>query len=246
MFENERVFIVGSGPSLTGFDFSQLNGEKVIAINHAYRLTKHDLHCFYDTSFLEEAKPAGYDPRTHSAKVLCKRDLVVPKNDNIIEFRRASGITQRFKDGLYMGFSSALPAINAALIYGAREVLLLGIDCRFFTADDVREAARLNGNPSAAADVLRGADFAHHVTQQSVAHTMNTREKEGKYLQMARQFEAFKGYPVFNLSPLSALSLPPKRIDDILKRSTKDTFSVKTETKLYKSKNDAASRESEE
>lgn len=245
MFENERVFVVGSGPSLTGFDFSRLDGEKVIAINHTYRLTKHDLHCFYDASFLEEAKLAGYDPRTHVSKVLCKRDLVVPPATNVIEFRRASCITQRFKDGLYMGFSSALPAINAALIYGAREVLLLGIDCRFFTADDVREAARLNGNPSAAADVLRGADFAHHVTQQSVAHTMNTREKEGKYLQMARQFEAFKGYPVFNLSPLSALSLPVKRIDDVLKRSTKDMFSVKTETKSYKPKNDAATREKE-
>jgi hypothetical protein len=245
MFENERVFIVGSGPSLTGFDFSRLDGEKVIAINHAYRLTKHDLHCFYDAAFLEEAEPAGYDPRTHGSKVLCKRDLVTPPSANVIEFRRTSCITQRFKDGLYGARSSALPAINAALIYGAREVLLLGIDCRFFTADDVREAAKLNGNPSAAADVLRGADFAHHVTQQSVTHTMREPKNENKYLEMARYFEAFKGYPVFNLSPLSALSLPIKRIDDVLKRSTKDTFSVKTETKSYKPKNDAATREKE-
>jgi hypothetical protein len=246
MFENKRVFVIGSGPSLVGFDFSRLDGEKVVTINHAYALCRHDLHVFYDTSFLTEAKPHGYDPRAHTAKVLCRRDLVVPKNENIIEFRRAAFVTERFKDGLYMGRSSALPAINAALIYGASEVYLLGIDCRFLSAAEVREAARRNGNPRAAEQLLAGADFAHHVSQQTVAHTMSAREKESKYADMTRQFDAFIGRPVYNLSPFSALSLPSKSIDDVLKRSTKDSFGDKVSKQFLKTKNDGETREKEE
>lgn len=220
MFEAKRVFIVGSGASLTGFDFAQLKGEKVITINHAYRLCPHDLHVFYDASFLAEARGV-YNPKTHTSKVLCGRSAGPAAGENIILFRRSSAVTKQFKDGLYMGYSSALPAVNAALIYGAREVYLLGIDCKFLTASEVREAAKRNGNPAAADAVLNGSTFAHHVTQNEVKHTMNTMEKERKYHNMAAQFNAFHGMPVYNLSQFSNLTLPFRKVDSVLKKQSK-------------------------
>lgn len=216
MFNGKRVFIIGTGASLTGFDFSRLDGEKKIAINHAYRLTPHDLHVFYDASFLEESRGV-YNPATHTAKVLAGRNSNVREHENVQLFRRADHVTPSFQNGLYMGMSSALPAINAALIFGASEVFLLGIDCRFLTADEVAQAAKRNGNPKAAADVLNGAAFAHHVTQRDVRHTMATQDKERKYMQMAGQFNAFAGRPVYNLSPFSNLQLPYRSLDDVLK-----------------------------
>ena len=234
-FNGKRVFVVGCGPSLTGFDFDRLKGEKVVAINHAYKLTRHDLHVFYDVDFLKEAAPAGYDPKTHSAQVLCGNSCnVEAKPGKITLFRRANTVTKEFRQGLYMGYSSALAAINAALIYGASEVYLLGIDARFLTPDETREAARLNGNPQAAAKLITTGEKVHHVTQDTVKHTQAG--KENKFTHMASQFNAFHGLPVFNLSPFSALTIPRKKIDDVLKRSTQDTFSKSEAKQSYKSK----------
>ena len=39
-FKNSEVHIVGSGPSLIGFDYSKLEGKRIITINHAYKLIK--------------------------------------------------------------------------------------------------------------------------------------------------------------------------------------------------------------
>ena len=35
-WKGQRCFIIGGGPSLKGFDFKQLKGEKIIAINKAF------------------------------------------------------------------------------------------------------------------------------------------------------------------------------------------------------------------
>jgi hypothetical protein len=222
-FKNKRVFVVGCGPSLTGFDFDRLKGEKVIAINHAYKLTRHDLHVFYDVNFLAEAKPNGYNPNAHTSHILCGSSCgIAAKPGKVTLFRRANSITKEFRHGLYMGYSSGLAAVNAALIYGASEVYLLGIDCRFLTPAEVREAAKLNGNSRAADALCVGAEPVHHVTQDTVKHAQAG--KEQKFTNMVNQFNHFKGYPVYNLSPFSALSLPRKKLDDVIKRSTQATL----------------------
>jgi len=215
LFKGRKVFVVGSGPSLAGFDFSLLDGEKVIAINHSYKLLKHDLHVFYDASFLQEAR-GQYSPKTHTSRVLAGRNSGAVESENVQLFRRSPVVTRQFKDGLYMGYSSALPAINAALILGAKEVYLLGIDCRFLSDKEVREAARKNGNPSAAEAIIKDG-FSHHVTQNTVNHSMDVKDKERKYTQMAAQFNAFAPYPVFNLSQFSQIQLPFKKLETVIK-----------------------------
>lgn len=215
-----RVFIVGSGLSLTGFDFSRLNGEDVIAVNHAYLLTPHKLHVFYDKSFLDEANKDKkiYDPYKHTSKVLCGRNTNLKASDNVILFRKAPAITKEIRHGLYVGNSSTQAAINAALIFGATEVYLLGIDCCFLSEKEVREAARKNGNPQAADEVLNGEKWAHHVTQNRVKHTMNTIDKDKKYLGHAGQYNKFSPFPVYNCSEFSKLTLPFRDISAVLKK----------------------------
>lgn len=222
-FKNQDVFVVGSGASLAGFDFSILKDQQVIAVNHAYKLTPHTLHTFYDSSFLQEARKDGYRWDKHTAHILAGRNTGCLASDKVTLYRRASYVTSQIKDGLYIGYSSAQAGINYALINGARNVYLLGIDCKFLTPAEVRRAAELNGNPKAADDILKGADFAHHVTQQTTEHTMNTRDKERKYTQAAPQFNVFAGRNVFNCSRFSNLQLPFKDIKDIIKPAKKFT-----------------------
>ena len=53
-FKNSEVHIVGSGPSLIGFDYSKLSGKRVITINHAYKLVKSEFTVFVDKDFKNE------------------------------------------------------------------------------------------------------------------------------------------------------------------------------------------------
>lgn len=216
-YSGKSVFVVGSGPSLTGFDFSQLIGREVIAVNHAYKLTPHQVHTFYDQTFLTEAAKDGYDYTKHPAHILASKSSGCVESENVTIYRRSNMVSRKIEQGLYCGYSSAQAAVNFALIMGARAVYLLGVDCKYLSESEVRHCADLNGNPAAADDVLRGMDFAHHVSQQTTAHSITVKEKEKKYTNMAPQFSLFAGYPVYNCSPCSALTLKYRDIRDILR-----------------------------
>lgn len=206
-FKDKDVFVVGSGPSLTGFDFSKLEGREVIAVNHAYKLTPHQVHTFYDQTFLTEAAKDGYDYTKHPAHIVASKSSGCVESENVTIYRRSNMVSRKIEQGLYCGYSSAQAAVNYALIMGARAVFLLGIDCKYLSPDEVRRCAAFNGNPAAADEVLKGMDFAHHVSQQNTAHSINVKEKEKKYTNMAPQFSLFAGHPVYNCSPCSALTL---------------------------------------
>lgn len=218
-FNGKRVFVLGSGASLTGFDFDRLKGEKVVAINHSYKLAPHDVHCFYDSTFLEEAR-GQFEWKNSKAHILAGRNAGPVASESVTLFRRANFVTKQFRDGLYMGYSSALPAVNAALIWGASEVYLLGVDCRFLSADEVRAAAKKNGDAKAADALLAVDAFGHHVTQTTSRHTQGRADKESKYTNMAAQFNAFAALPVFNLSAFSNLTIQRRNVDDVLRKKS--------------------------
>lgn len=132
MVKGKRIFIIGSGPSLKGFDFSRLDGDFTITVNHASRYyTKSTMMLFLDGKFVREVKPfidnyrgivfASY--RTDYKTEHSKAKAVYCFSTN----RREIAETD-MNMGLYNGELSGLCALNLALILGAAPIYLLGFD----------------------------------------------------------------------------------------------------------------------
>lgn len=127
-WSGEDVYIVGGGPSLNGFDFSQLHDKNVIGCNTAaLRLGFEvcDICLFVDvTWFLDNFNK------------LSKFQGLVVTNCQSMLFRNEPWlkVMERMEDGLHrnaLGFggNSGATALNLACILGAKRIFLLGIDC---------------------------------------------------------------------------------------------------------------------
>ena len=128
-FENQDVYIVGSGPSLLGFDFKKLENKNVIAVNNSYKYVKHNILIFYDPSFQQTVRNNKDDIYKMDCKIITGRSSgIIPKNNNI-SIVNMKDYPSKNPDYLYGSFQSGLMAINAALISEAKKIFLLGFDC---------------------------------------------------------------------------------------------------------------------
>jgi len=137
-WKGKRCFLLGGGPSLTGFDFSLLQGENTIGINKAY--LKHPTLCFiFDLSCMESS---FVDPRwiafpgptiwlnseDPSARGRFPGVIQIP------ECLDRSGAPWRQKwstsleEGLWRGTNAGASALNLACLLGADPIFLLGFD----------------------------------------------------------------------------------------------------------------------
>lgn len=152
-WKGERVFIVGGGPSLAGFDWSRLDGERVIAVNRAYEVLPRAIICSMDLTFWRlkgkyiemlnhcRQSPTGgvapIVPAVHvrvgdeklpaagpSQIVPCCADTSQPNP----HLTAAWGTS--LKTGLGCGGNSGFTAVNLADVLGARTIYLLGFDMR--------------------------------------------------------------------------------------------------------------------
>ncbi len=144
-FAGEEVHVVGSGPSLVGFDYSRLKGKRVIAINNAYKLVEHDFCLFTDRGFARRESPEVVEETT----CVSIFDADFPGH---IVYRYADGDGGRANQfqldpakGLWHRSSSGSLGLCAALQGGANKVYIYGFDCRFFTFMETQAAAKLNG-----------------------------------------------------------------------------------------------------
>ncbi len=145
MFKGEEVHVVGSGPSLVGFDYSRLKGKRVIAINHAYKLVDHEFCLFTDKGFARRESPDVIEKTT----CLSIFDADYPGH---IVFEYADGNNGRANKfqldpslGVWHRSSSGSIGLCAALQGGATKVYIYGFDCRFFSFEETLAAAKLNG-----------------------------------------------------------------------------------------------------
>lgn len=224
-FTGEDVFIVGSGGSLYGFDYSRLNGRRVIAVNHAYKFCLHDLLVHYDRGFLDEAG-FGTGIHQHPSYVLSGKDVGVRGMERVGLFKRAYRVTERIEDGLFMSdsindgkqpikpSSSVLPAINAALIGGAKRVFLLGCDGRYLSKFEIMAAWMENGNPMET--LPPQPEFMHHCSQESTGHRRVHADEESLFKTAAQGFKIYQDFPVFNLSPFSIIELPKVNMSEVI------------------------------
>ena len=81
-FKDYEVHIIGSGPSLIGFDYSTLKNKRVITVNHSYKLIKSEFTVFIDKEFKKDLGNGGQVaileigdmPAVHARKTLDVKD----------------------------------------------------------------------------------------------------------------------------------------------------------------------------
>lgn len=137
-WSNERAFIIGGGPSLTGFDFSRLKNERIIAINKAFRDVMFadivyfmDFVHFYnklkDGKFGDDTLQKWHDFKGH--KVFA--DSHVRNLDDVLWVNLAwhqHGVSSSQRRGLHRGTNCGYGALNLAIVLGANPIYLLGYD----------------------------------------------------------------------------------------------------------------------
>ncbi len=134
----KRCFVVGCGPSLQGFDFDKLRGEKVIAINHAFLFIPFaSISISGDTGWMINVQSAGIDAdvaeaysRFDGIKMFVNRDWLrrPPEVQEVLVYDGTGRFSPSIHEGLCMSATSAFPALNLALTLGATEIYLMGID----------------------------------------------------------------------------------------------------------------------
>ena len=129
---NRECFIVGGGPSLIGFDWSNLDGKFCIAINRAYEvLPNAQIVYFTDDDYYqrhrkEMLKHTGKKYRGRLAK------KVVIKDPEVLELQlqqRPFGWSDQFGE-LHHGSNSSYACIQVAGQLGFKKIYLLGVDMK--------------------------------------------------------------------------------------------------------------------
>ena len=137
-WSGRRCFIVGGGPSLKGFDFNRLRGERVIAINKSYfDVPFADVMFAMDRSLIDLITSGQLGEEYRQAfeafgGVKLWLDLSgnsYPTGVYSIPAAGAFGWTASLRDGLFHGQNSGYGALNLALCLGASPIYLLGFDC---------------------------------------------------------------------------------------------------------------------
>jgi hypothetical protein len=126
LWEGEQCFIVGGGPSLTGFDFERLRGRRIIVINSSYEVVPFaDVLLFGDDRW-------WHWRRDHARQF---EGLIVTCG-GILDFRlkrmRAAKPEGPTEDRQALAFrnTSLTAAMNLALHFGVSRMVLLGIDMK--------------------------------------------------------------------------------------------------------------------
>jgi hypothetical protein len=138
----ETCFIIGGGPSLEDFDWSQLEGHKVIGINKAFQFYSSDVNYAMDYNFFDMVQYNGLKPGqphyqlhqhwvTYSGiKVFIRHNDAHPFADGIYYIPELSrkAISFDLDQGIYPGNNSGLGALMLAIALGCKRIGLLGYD----------------------------------------------------------------------------------------------------------------------
>ncbi len=128
IWSGQDCYIIGGGPSLTGFDFSVLKGRNVLGCNDAFRLGPEIVSyaVFGDAAFFH--RHAREMQESKVLLVTCSPSLMPIQFPGLLQL-------QREKEGLHSGSSvgwnnsTGAMSINVAISLGATKIYLLGFDC---------------------------------------------------------------------------------------------------------------------
>lgn len=141
-----RAFVVGSGPSMAGFDYSLLDSEKWVACNEEYKhglptiALVQDLRLFAQggpgvTALRDRADWTGGRHLSVYSKGHPDREEVEAA-DSVFQVKTAHSYKDPFRwgktleEGLYYGANVGMAGISLADILGADPIFLLGFDAK--------------------------------------------------------------------------------------------------------------------
>lgn len=139
-WSGQRCFIVGGGPSLKGFNFSKLCGEKIIAINKAFvDLPFADITFAVDRQYQDWLIKGTFNmfeasklwPNFKGHKVWLKiPGEIYQAGIEFVPLAGHEGISTSLEEGIYDGSNSGYSALNLAIALGANPIYLLGYDMK--------------------------------------------------------------------------------------------------------------------
>jgi len=178
--ESQIIYVVGGGPSLKGFDWERLKDKYVIAVNRSYqKIPWAQIVYFTDKRFF------GWFPDLISHKGLKISGGKVGHPDIInYRFTGAGGIDLN-SGCLRHGNNSGYAAINLAIQFGAKIVILLGFDMEIKETSHWHEGYSITTRP--------------HAYDKMIPHFDSLAEQAKKL-----------GVTILNASPESRLEAFPK------------------------------------
>lgn len=142
-WKGRRCFIIGGGPSLRNFDFSQLKGELVIAVNRAFEKVDAAIIISQDARFWGwiETEKLGKDAKRKfneykGLKVWIQTTWTqgggfpFPEDIHTIKSTGSREMVFNSKNGLPSCTNSGLNALCLAVCLGANPIYLLGFDMK--------------------------------------------------------------------------------------------------------------------
>lgn len=127
---DHACYIVGGGPSLTKFNWSNLDGKFVIAINRAYEvLPNAQILYFTDTDYwqIHKNKMLKHKGMKYRGRIAKRPDI---KDEGVVELQlqqKPAGWSDTFGE-LYHGSNSGYACIQVAAQLGFTTIYLLGFD----------------------------------------------------------------------------------------------------------------------
>jgi glycosyltransferase involved in cell wall biosynthesis len=138
-WRGKSCFIVGGGPSLKDFDFSQLEGKLTIAINRAFERFDPSIIFFMDTDFMKwlmenkfgsGVKQRFLDLRSIKIGLDLGEEVETSKSVYKIHSVGEEELTFKIEQGLGHGCNAGYGALNLAICLGANPIYLLGYDMK--------------------------------------------------------------------------------------------------------------------
>jgi hypothetical protein len=189
--EGYAVYVVGTGTSLRGFDWSRLDTKYTIALNNAVLYFAPSYHLYSDASIRTRYWKHDYQDRTtivvqeqvaREAKAIKWKHL-----DKIRTFSRCAdnlGDIPRNNDQLYVERTVATAGIMLAWKLGAHDIYLLGVD-GYHLAEKTADGKYVNY-----------ADGSAHQTQQprDTDHALDDRIVREEHLAWNADMLRLRGY----------------------------------------------------
>lgn len=149
IFQDETVFVIGGGPSVTQSDVDRLKGRKVIVVNSSHlKAPWADILFFMDNRWYEKKQ----DVVKNWPKIVATTNEIAARKDMKISYIVPDKRPGFFESALRRGGSSGHNAVALAIACKAKRVVLLGFDMRVVNGrthhhDDYKEefTARYHG-----------------------------------------------------------------------------------------------------
>lgn len=130
----DRIYIVCTGQSLKNFNFNLLEGQRIIAVNDAYKFVPCSFECLVAIDY------TFYLKELETLKLLNKKAYAIkdyfedkmPKDTGLLKINYLhttgiSGIDYR-EYAIRHGYNSGYTALGVAIQLGAKDIRLLGMD----------------------------------------------------------------------------------------------------------------------